>query len=327
MMSVRIGFIGTGGIAQTHMRGLLRIETADVVAMYDVARERAEAAARQFPACRVYDSYQRMLDEGRLDAVYVCLPPFAHERQEIDAATAGLALFVEKPIATTTEKAIEIYEAITAAGVISAVGYNWRWLDTTDRAKAITASTRFAMALGYWMGGMPGVDWWRRKQGSGGQAVEQTTHIFDLARYLLGEVTEVYALGFSGLRRDIPGYDIEDTTTVNLQFASGTIGNISSADLLPPGADKVGIDLIGRDIRLEQGSRTLTVYGSNEHTTYTATVDPYFLEDAAFVKAVAGKDGSHLRCDYREALRTHFVTMAVNRSLESHRIEAVRQLP
>ena len=53
------------------------------------------------------------------------------------------------------------------------------------------------MALGRWMGGMPGVAWWRRQEGSGGQFVEQTTHIVDLLRYCAGEVTEVYAAAAS----------------------------------------------------------------------------------------------------------------------------------
>jgi len=147
-----------------------------------------------------------------------------------------------------------VNEAIQRSGVIAAVGYNWRWLDITKKAKDILATTPIAMAQGYWWGGMPGVSWWRQKHQSGGQVVEQTTHIFDLARYLLGEVTQVYALGYQGLLADVDNYSVEDASTVVLRFASGAIANISSTDLLASGG-KVGIDLFGRAIRLEHSHR------------------------------------------------------------------------
>jgi len=323
-MAVRIGFVGSGGIAQMHMHNLQRIEDAQVVGLFDVATERAQSCAAWFPGCQVYDSYQRLLSEAKPDALYVCLPPFAHERQEIDAARAGVALFVEKPIAISIEKALEINEAIKKAGVIAAVGYNWRWLDVTKKAKEIVAANPIAMAQGYWWGGMPGVPWWRQKHQSGGQIVEQTTHIYDLARYLLGEVTHVYAEGYQGLMTDVEHYSVEDASTVVLRFASGTIANISSTDLLASGG-KIGIDLIGRTIRLEHSHRELTVYRDGERTVYESRVDPYMLEDRAFVDAVARRDGSALLSTYADALRTHMVTMAANRSLETHQVEPVQQ--
>ncbi|MHB0878708.1 MAG: Gfo/Idh/MocA family protein [Anaerolineae bacterium] len=324
-MAVRIGFVGTGGIAQMHMRNLQRIEAAQVVGLYDVAADRARQCATWFPGSQTYDSHQQMLAEAKLDALYVCLPPFAHEQQEIDAAKAGVHLFVEKPIAITIDKALAIKEAIEAAGIISAVGYNWRWLDITQKTKGILATTPIAMAQGYWWGGMPGVSWWRRKDQSGGQIVEQTTHIYDLARYLLGEVTQVYAAGFQGLMSDVEHYATEDASTVVLHFASGTVANISTTDLLPSGAGKLGIDLFGRDVRIEHSHRQLTVYRGGEHVVYDSQGDPYLLEDQTFVAAVAKGDGSALLCDYADAVRTHMVTMAANRSLETGQVENVAQ--
>jgi predicted dehydrogenase len=123
--------------------------------------------------------------------------------------------------------------------------------------------------------------------------------------------------------RDIEHYNIEDASTVLLEFASGTIANISSTDLLPSGAGKTGLDLVGRDIRLEHNHRSLTVYRSAERTIYDAQNDAYFVEDKAFVEAVASKDASKLLCTYDDALRTHMVTMAANRSLATGRPELV----
>lgn len=321
-MAVRIGFIGTGGIAQMHMRNLQRIPDAQVVGMYDVAPDRARSAAALFPGCQVHDSHQALL-QAKPDAVYVCVPPFAHDQQELDTAAAGVHLFVEKPIAVTMEKAREIDAAVKRAGIIAAVGYNWRWLDITDRTVALLQDRPIALALGYWLGGMPGVSWWRRKDQSGGQIVEQTTHIFDLARYLLGEVETVYAAGYQGLMTDVPDYSTEDASSVTLKFASGTVAVINSTDVLPTGAGKVGMDLMGRDFRLVHDNRTLTVYGKGERTTYDAQIDPYLLEDQTFVAAVASGDASALRSTYSDAVKTHLVTMAANRSLETGQVEKV----
>ena len=67
-----------------------------VVAMCDLVEQRAQEAAKEWNA-QVFTDYRAMLNELELDAVYVCIPPFAHEDQEILAAEKGMALFVEKP--------------------------------------------------------------------------------------------------------------------------------------------------------------------------------------------------------------------------------------
>ena len=325
-MVVRVGFIGAGGIAQIHMRNLQRLTGVSVVAVHDIDRARAESAASLFAGCQVFDSYRELIERGGVDALWICLPPFAHESQEIEAARAGIHLFVEKPLATTEERARAIFAAIKEAGVIAAVGYNWRWLDITAKAREVLQGTPIAMALGYWLGGMPGVPWWRRKDQSGGQIVEQTTHIFDLARYLLGEVTEVHAYGFRGLMQDVPDYDTEDASCVSLRVRNGTIANIASTDLLPPGAGKIGLDLIGRDVRLELTNRALTIYRAHERTTYDSHNDPYHDEAVAFIEAVRTGDASRLRSTYEDALRTHLVTVSANRSLELGRPVSVPAL-
>ena len=88
-------------------------------------------------------------------------------------------------------------------------------------------------ALGYWMGGMPGVPWWRVRAESGGQHVEQTTHIFDLCRYLVGsDVVAVHGFAGQGSMTDVPNYDVDDMSVVNLKFASGAVANITSACML-----------------------------------------------------------------------------------------------
>jgi len=186
MEEVRLGFIGTGGMASAHMNNLKNFDDVKFVAMCDVSEDRAKQRAEEFGG-NAYTDYQRMYDSEELDAVYICTPPFAHGPQEIIACQKGVAMFVEKPIACELDTAVIINDHVEKSGVITSVGYHWRYGGNAQHAKAeLEKETQILGALGYWMGGMPGVPWWRVRAQSGGQHVEQTTHIFDLARFVLG---------------------------------------------------------------------------------------------------------------------------------------------
>jgi predicted dehydrogenase len=154
-MAVKIGFVGTGGIANHHMRTLAQVEEAEMVAFCDLAEEKALEATATYGG-RAYGQCEVMYDNEELDAVYICLPPFAHGRQELAAIGRSLPIFVEKPVATTMAKAREIQAAIEAKGLVSAVGYHWRYMDTTKRALERMQDAPVGFALGSWMGGMPG---------------------------------------------------------------------------------------------------------------------------------------------------------------------------
>src|SRR5262249_39514136 len=175
---------------------------------------------------RAYNDFRPMLDREELEAVYVVVPPHAHTGAEILAAQKGCALFVEKPIANSLETAQEIAAAIDQAGIVNSVGYHMRYQESTDRAREALQDKTIGMLIGYWMGGMPGVAWWRRLEESGGQFVEQTTHIFDLARYLAGDVTEVYANATVRALQDVERFNVTDVGAANLKFKSGAIGTI-----------------------------------------------------------------------------------------------------
>ena len=98
---------------------------------------------------------------------------------------------------------------------------------------------------------MPQVPWWRRKEMSGGQAVEQTIHVTDMARYLFGDVISVYAAGRTGLMTDVPDYNIEDSSAATLVFENGLAATIFSACFLSGGRGKGGIDIFTKDMNIE----------------------------------------------------------------------------
>jgi len=309
-MSLKVGFIGTGGIARNHMENLKTLQ-ADFVAMCDIDEERAAKAADEYGG-KAYTEPRRMLDEVEMDACFVCLPPFAHGDAERAVIERGVALFVEKPIALTMELALELEELINKNGIIASVGYQWRYADSVAAAKAALADRPIGMMLGYWIGGMPGVWWWRRRETSGGQAVEQTTHIFDLARYFGGEVTEVYAAHAQRfLHREVEHFDVDDVGKVTLKFESGAIANISSSCIAPY---RVGLDIITKDEVISISGHGLTTIKRGERSNQSFSDNPYLKQDQAFLEAVKSKDPSKILSSYSDAVKTLRVTLAANES-------------
>lgn len=319
-MRVRVGFIGTGKIAIRHMEKLTKINDAELVCISDVDGKEAQKVAQVFKT-KSYADYREMLDKERLQAVYICLPPFAHTDQEILAAEKGINLFVEKPLALNLEKAEQINEAIEKNGIISSVGYVYRYSDIVNRAKEELRERKIALISGhYFCPPRSDVRWWTNKNESGGQIVEQTTHIFDLARYLVGEVDKVYGQKLNGLMEDIENYSLDDASCVNLHFENGAIGSISSACILSHGREW-GINLMAKGLRVDLLlSSHLLKITNGEEKKIKMNIDPYQAENEVFIKAIKENNPKIISSPYADALKTLKLTLAANASLEKEEI-------
>lgn len=348
-MPVRIGFAGTGGIAGAHLLNLVRIPEADVVALYDVERERCEAAMRRINGqqdqayraggpeprqlqAKVYSDYKAMLAEAGLNALYVCVPPFAHGELELAAIDAGLALFVEKPVALSLDLARQVAQAIAQKNLVSSSGYQTRYSEAADRARELMQGKPIGMALGFYLGGLPGTPWWRVQAQSGGQLVEQATHTVDLMRWLVGDITTVYGAGALRVHTETPHYDIFDVATTTLHFQSGVIGTVANTSILGSGTAAgapSGVHLLLGDLRLEVWGSTLkvtsAVKGGAKTEEFRWTSNPMMLQDQAFVEAVGRRDPARVRAPYPEAARTLAVTLAAEESARTgHPVEVAR---
>lgn len=304
-MTTRVGLVGAGFIAGRHVDALTAIDGVTVAGIADPRGDRAEVLAARAGAA-AYAHWADLLDVERLDALYVCVPPHAHGAVEEAAIDRGLPLFVEKPLAADLATAERLAGRIDAAGLRTAVGYHWRYLDTLEAARELLADAPARMVLGAWLDRAPRAAWWARQDGSGGQTVEQATHLFDVARVLVGEVDSGWATGSRS--PDGPG-DILDVCTAALRFSTGAVGSFSSSCLLPR-AHRIGIELVAPGLGLWLTEHQLVVTDADGERTVDREVDPFLAEDRAFVAAVRG-EGDDVRTSYREALRTHRLAVAV----------------
>ena len=308
----RIGFIGGGGIARRHLHVLRDFDDVELVAVADPAC--ADETAADF-GLTSYPEHEAMLGAEGLDAVCICIPPFAHGSAERACLERGLPFFAEKPLALDLGAAEEIGRAVEAAGLVTAVGYHWRYMSHVALARERLEETPARLALGYWLGDTPPPAWWHRQDGSGGQMVEQTTHLFDLARYLVGEARTVCAAGGRSARAAFPDLDVHDATAALVTFESGAVGTFASTCLLG-WTHRVGLHLFGPALAVEIGEHDLVVDIGEGRPVTPAEADPVVLEDRDFVDAVQGKP-NRIRVPYAEALKTHRLVLAAQRAVET----------
>ena len=319
-MALRVGCIGVGGIAGAHLPNVAGRSNTRIAALCDLDERRLQEAASKWGA-NAYTDYKEMLDSERLDAAYVCLPPAAHGTIEVELAKRGIPFCVEKPIHLDLETAVRVAKAVRRKKLVTCVGYQVRYAPQVAAAAGFLSDRSISLVEGWFVGGMPGVRWWRQKALSGGQAVEQTTHIYDLTRRLAGEVERVCAFGSTGAMKDIEGFDIEDASVALLEFESGAVGHICSACvLMEGGAPHVGLRFDGRDFTVELTYGSLKIHTAEgvDERDHSGALGPAMAKlDNTFLSAVETRDTSGIQSSYEDGLRTLALTLAVNASIES----------
>lgn len=320
--NLKIAFIGVGGIAGSYRRSLNQLE-CPIAAVCDINAERAAAIAAEENAL-AYTAHAEMLQKEKPDVVFTCIPPGAHTIQVADAAASGAAVFVAKPVAQDLETAQHARDAIASAGVINQVGYMARYSDITAKAKELVGDQKLTMGIGRFLTRMgANHPWWGKYEVSRGQMVEQTTHVFDLIRYFLGDVDSVQAYGIKNVSDGIA--DFEECTVCNLKFQSGAVGSITST-CVARAHENFATELVGDDLYLKLTHDSgLRGQIRGEGVDYTGTEAGYFRQVEQFINAVDANDQGLVLSSYADAAKSLAVTLAANRSLETGQVEQIAE--
>jgi predicted dehydrogenase len=230
-------------------------------------------------------------------------------------------LFVEKPIAIKLEKARETAHLIARTGLLTGVGHHWRYSAAVERAREVLGDRPVRLVTGAWLDKVPPVAWWPHRDRSGGPIVEQAAHVLDLARHLVGEVTEVSAVG-NGTPPRVDGADIDGATAATLRFAGGAVGTLAATCVLG-WKQRAGLEIYADGLAVAISEDRLTVRdGDREWSVETDPDAARVAVDRAFVEAVRGT-GDDVRVPYGEALRTHALATAIAESAATGRPVAV----
>jgi len=300
---MRVAMIGAGNIGSKHLSILTGEPDVELVGIVSPDPARGRAAAEKWGG-RPYTRLEDVLLHESLDAAWVCVPPNAHGAIEAALMAAGIPFFVEKPLAADRATAEAIAIALERSRVMAAVGYHWRAMDTLPEVRAALAENPPHLILGAWHDALPPPNWWRHQATSGGQIVEQATHLFDTARHLVGEATVVAATATRYGQTAYPDADVADVSAAILRFTGGATG-VFTATCLLGGLAAQYVQLVCEQLLITITRRGV-VYdtGRNQREVLLGN-DPFQVEDRAFLAAIQSNDPRYLVCSYADALHTH----------------------
>lgn len=261
-----IGIVGCGIRGRLYGAALASVDGVVVAGMCDTSPSARDAVSRQFDG-PVFASYGDLYNLG-LDAVIVSTPDFAHRDAAIAAAGAGMALMVEKPLATTLEDAKAIYEAVKAAGVECLVAFENRWNPYCLRVKRLVADGALGdvltmvgvLANSYYVP-LTMLPW----AASSSPTWFLMPHIVDLALWVSeAKVVSVVAKGRRGELAS-RGVDTWDSLHALVTFEDGALANLQCSWVLPESRPSLV------DFRFEVvGSKGSASIDGNQQGLYTA---------------------------------------------------------
>jgi predicted dehydrogenase len=302
---VGIGVVGFGWMGQAHSRSYLRIPTLfperagdpDLVVCSDVVEARRAEATDAFGFREAVEDWQAVCEHPDVDAVVVTAPNMLHVEVVEAAAAAGKHVFCEKPVGGTPEQTARAAAAVRAAGVVSGVGYNYRFAPLVRYAAELIATGRLGQITNYrgrffsMYGSDPlGVLSWRFEQDAAGYGVstDLLSHVVDLAHMLIGPITEVVGVrattigerpvpvpGASHYGRGRPGdatgpVTNEDYAALLARFENGAHGAFEASRTLVGPESQMAFDVYGTD-----GAASWNLERLNELRVYIAGDEPH----------------------------------------------------
>lgn len=313
---ISLALIGAGWITPAHLGALDRLGRTTLVGVASGRLESAEATARPLGVA-AYDDARRLLDEQRPDVAYVCVPPSAAVAICEELVERGIPFLTEKPLAATDAAGpARIAAAIRERGLVTAVGYHLRALEPMPEVRERLAANPARLVTARWLSGTPAPAWWLRESAGGGQVVEQATHFYDLARWLVGEATVVGAVSVRDEPVAPPGADVVDATAAVLRFASGAVGSFANTRRLASAVvefELASADLITTVRRVGDGPGTFEVSFADGRSDRVVPPgrDPYEIEAEVFLDAVEAGDPDRVLSSYADALETDRLTRSV----------------
>ena len=274
---VNIAVIGTGRMGSVHVANLVRhIPQANLAAICDIRLEVAQALAQDLGISRVEQNYHELLADPSIEAVLIATSTNTHARIIQDAATAGKHIFCEKPLALELEDVDQALAAVENAHVKLQVGFNRRFDKSFQKVHEIVESGQIGnpciLRITNRDPELPAMEFLRV---SGGMFLDMSIHDFDMARFQVGEVEEVYAIGNVLIEPGLNDFGDLDTTIITLKFANGAIGAIDNSRQAVYGYDQ-RLEVFCTEGTAQADNETETTIRKGNRDGFLAAKLPYF---------------------------------------------------
>jgi predicted dehydrogenase len=260
---LRYGIIGAGSMGREHIENIKVMGGATVTAISDPHVPSQEAALAMAPGASVFTDHRALLDSGLIDAVVIATPNDTHAAVLKDALATDLAVFVEKPLATTVEDLKSILSWDDKRSAMTWMGLEYRFMPPVaeaiarakegDAGKIHQVSIREHREPFY-----PKVDNWNRfAQRTGGTLVEKCCHYFNLMDIVIGaQPVRVFASGGQSVNHLNEKYDgkqadMLDNAYVVLEYANGARGMLDLCMFGEGSFDKEILTIVGDQGKIE----------------------------------------------------------------------------
>ena len=222
MSKLKIGFLGAGYIAGVHASILARDGRCEIAAVHDLKKPLAEQLARSTGAAEAHSVAEVL---AMCDAVYVTTPNTKHTELAILAIEEGKHVFCEKPMATTVVDAGRVLDAAEKSDRVFQVGHNRRFAPVYAELKRMLTGSYHPHSAHVKMnrGELLNPEWVGNPETTGGFLYETTIHMFDMLRFLFGEVASVQAIGSQHEYQEI------DDFSALFTFANGMHATLASS--------------------------------------------------------------------------------------------------
>jgi predicted dehydrogenase len=324
------GFVGLGWIAGQHLDILSKLGGVRVTAVSDADEARAAEVGARVGA-KTYHGWEELLDAGKADLLWVCIPPGAHRDPAVGALERGVHVYLEKPIARTPDQAAAIVAAAQASEAVCAVGYQWHALDLLEPLRSALDGQAIGMVITSSYGPTLGRSWFLNRAQSGGNLLERGSHNIDLLRAVAGDVDAVQATGstVSLAQAAAPSKgDIEDGVGVLLRLRGGGVAALAVAWLKDGQPGRYTLEVLADDATLRLNlDPDFTLEGVSRGPAVNATSVMHPLESsvARFLDAARAGDKALVACRPADAARTLQVVVACEQAMATGELVEVAQ--
>jgi len=244
MGDLRVGVVGLGWVAGAHIETFKSVTGAKVTAVCSRRKlDPKELEQKYGYPIEVYNDYDAMLRDRKIDVIDICTPHPFHAEQAIKAAEAGKHLIIEKPICLTFEQAKAIRAAVKKAGVKVCVCFECRYSAHFTMVRSVLeqgllgdlhyAEVDYYHGIGPWYGQF---EWNVKKDMGGSSLLTAGCHALDsLLMFMDEQVEEVTSYAAKSSNKIFAPYEYKTTTTTILKFKGGKVGKVASViDCMQP---------------------------------------------------------------------------------------------
>lgn len=340
---INVGFIGTGGICPVHLNFLKTRKDVHLAALCDIQAEAVEKRRKEYGG-QAFTDFRKMLDQVRLDAVWVCTPPLVRKDPLLACADRGIPVFCEKPVEHDEARGKAIAAALARRKAKVQIGYVFRCVPLVAALRQAMQDDTIHLIHSFYGCNMSlrmdAPAWFYDKAKSGGALVDQATHNLDLLRFLFGEVRTIRGLAANPVHKKSGHYTIDETLGLLFQFRNGIIATHNHTWVGNGWRNEIVISGEKRIYRINPGKGSLVVDGPPAKPFKPAAkpsgakaaeqvwfqhdgTSVYRYENECFLRQVVSGNWSRNPSDYADGLKTLQLTLACDRAITRGKAEVL----